>query len=744
MPGAQVETWKVIVENVGKGLHTDKVKAQLEENGIVYRTVRKEARKPAAVLSFSTAEDLKTARPLLEKLVNKKEENWVLKEWEEKVLDDANRDVSAVADNVQDATAPNASVPYDTQLHKKQRAMVRVLQRIVRMLVEKEERTNLKQVPAWVAERPLVIRKVRKRNRKNKKRKAEDGEDEDEAGGETSTAEKRPKVEGDGTAEAEAPAEAEAEAGAEGKADAAAATEMETEKETAPAADTEVKPEAAATEPEATAEAKAEQTDDKEAVSDEKAPEDGFDRSNKDWTWRDVFVGETVHNTACAIEEIISSPVTSGYRNKCEFTIGFDAEEKLAVGFRLGGFKNGSVTVGRPNESIIVPKAMLEFVKVLEAALVASPLKPYDRMTKEGTWRSAMVRYFESTKQMLVMFTVQADTEEVAAAKEELERVAQVVTKETFDGAEIKSVSAIYYNGPSQPGPNDEAVQIFGDTHIYSELCGNKFAVSGSSFFQVNDHGAELMFSKVRDWVLEKNSNSKSRKTLFDVCCGTGTVGITLAKAFDNVVGVDICESAVADAAANAAANNITNTTFLASPVENVMKCLVSRFASEEDKASADPKVIAARDLLIGEDTETMAVVDPPRQGLHPKVVREIRRCTAIERLIYVSCNPTGPFLDNIIALCRAEHNQRPGTPFRLVKAVPVDLFPHTTHCELVVLLERYRGPTVSTEDCKPKQTFREYEIAHGMEPKASKDMVSAPADDVAAEPAKVENETQE
>ncbi|XP_037850693.1 tRNA (uracil-5-)-methyltransferase homolog A isoform X2 [Chlorocebus sabaeus] len=136
------------------------------------------------------------------------------------------------------------------------------------------------------------------------------------------------------------------------------------------------------------------------------------------------------------------------------------------------------------------------------------------------------------------------------------------------------------------------------------------------------------------------------------------------------VIGVELCPEAVEDARVNAQDNELSNVEFHCGRAEDLVPALVSRLASQH----------------------LVAILDPPRAGLHSKVILAIRRAENIRRLLYVSCNPRAA-MGNFVDLCRAPSNRVKGTPFRPVKAVAVDLFPQTPHCEMLILFERVEHP---------------------------------------------------
>ena len=261
------------------------------------------------------------------------------------------------------------------------------------------------------------------------------------------------------------------------------------------------------------------------------------------------------------------------------------------------------------------------------------------------------------------------------------------------------------------------------DGFITDALCGLRFRVSPSSFFQVNSGAAALLYRLALDWAGLKQKKEEKEKieegaekeaeggekqrsadeepetaedeidddgsVFLDVCCGTGTIGICAAAAgAHRVVGVDVVEAAIRDAEANAIANGLSvfssssstlpssssskaapSCRFVAAKAEDVMASLLA----EEEAAGKDRK------------SRFVAVVDPPRAGLHAKVRSALRGCAAVSRIVYVSCNPD-TLASDCISLCTRGGN---GRAFRPVRAVAADLFPMTSHCEAVVLLER-------------------------------------------------------
>ena len=189
----------------------------------------------------------------------------------------------------------------------------------------------------------------------------------------------------------------------------------------------------------------------------------------------------------------------------------------------------------------------------------------------------------------------------------------------------------------------------------------------------MNTPGAEKLYNVVIEKIREVAKNPEET-LLFDVCCGTGTIGLTALKegVVGRVVGVDISAPAIEDAKRNAELNgysseNDSKARFIASRAEHVL--------GKELKACNSKYIIA--------------VVDPARDGLHQDVVKALRNADGIQRIVYVSCNPTGSLVKDAGLLCAPATKRYTGLPFKPSSAQPADMFPLTGHCELVVTFDR-------------------------------------------------------
>ncbi|RHY76079.1 hypothetical protein DYB30_002300 [Aphanomyces astaci] len=364
------------------------------------------------------------------------------------------------------------------------------------------------------------------------------------------------------------------------------------------------------------------------------------------------------------MQPIAPSPALEGYRNKCEFSCGYDADRNPVVGFRFGTYKDGLVSVGAPDECINVPATMKAMVATFQTFLNQSSLPVYDVLTHQGVWRLLTIRASVHTNE--VMVCVQAnpsalDADVWTAAKAEL--VEALTSKHA-----ITSFFVQEYSGVSAPEEDHPVVHVYGKSHIEEELLGLRFRISANAFFQVNTPGAEALYSLVRQFTA-----ADAKTQVYDVCCGTGTIGLCLAADAGKVVGIELCKAATDDAAVNASLNNISNATFINAKAEDVMKNVLRT-----------PR--QGNDLLL---EQAVAVVDPPRAGLHVKVLRALREFNPVTRIVYVSCNPTGSLVENAATLCGPETSNLKGRAFKPVAAAPVDMFPHTEHCEMIIVFER-------------------------------------------------------
>ena len=437
-------------------------------------------------------------------------------------------------------------------------------------------------------------------------------------------------------------------------------------------------------------------------------------------------------------KEILPAPGL--LRNKCEFNFGYlcaseelpvgqEATQRIpAVGFHANGWAGG---VSPPHSCQNIPDAACTIAELLNDFLQRHPeLPPYDSKVHRGFWRIVTIRTSPRTGQCMVVLVhgpvkggvgTQDESDDYTsifeACKQELIELltqSNLIPKKPRnygderqpfppdpaaatrhpDDQPIRVTSIFFqeYHGLSHPSPDTPVQHVYGQTAMEEILGQCRFRISPGAFFQVNTAGAENLYQVVVDKVREVTQNNKdpSSTVLLDVCCGTGTIGLTCMKegVCGKVVGVDISEPAIADAKQNATLNGYTDaatTRFVAGRAEHVLQ--------EESRA-------------LRKTEHLVAVVDPAREGLHPTVVRTLRLNKAIQRIVYVSCNPTGSFLNDAGLLCGPPSKKYGGIPFAITSAQPVDMFPLTDHCEMVFTFDRI--PSASSDDTNNKSNGKD------------------------------------
>ncbi|NXW86541.1 TRM2A methyltransferase, partial [Alopecoenas beccarii] len=376
-----------------------------------------------------------------------------------------------------------------------------------------------------------------------------------------------------------------------------------------------------------------------------------------------LFLQKQKYNKLCCpVEGVKASPLQTEYRNKCEFLIGIGVnQEDKTVGCRLGKYKGGTCAVVEPFDTIHIPAIAKKVVKAFQDYIRSTPYSVYSPETYEGHWKQLTVR---TSRNGHIMAIVYFNPQKLS--KEELADLKISLAKYFTEGmGKSSGVTSLYFVEEGQrKSPNLEDLpleHVAGDKYIYEELLGLKFRISPHAFFQVNTQAAEVLYTAIGEW-----AQLSPESTVLDICCGTGTIGISLAKKVKKVIGIELCQEAVQDAKVNAQINELNNIEFHCGKAEDIVPSLIN--------------VLAPQNLI--------TIVDPPRAGLHSKVILAIRRAEQLKKLIYVSCNPRAA-MNNFVDLCRAPSNRVKGASFRPVKALAVDLFPQTRHCELLILFER-------------------------------------------------------
>ncbi|XP_068013426.1 tRNA (uracil-5-)-methyltransferase homolog A [Melanerpes formicivorus] len=392
-----------------------------------------------------------------------------------------------------------------------------------------------------------------------------------------------------------------------------------------------------------------------------------------------LFLQKQKYNKLCCpIEGVKASPLQTEYRNKCEFLIGTGVnQEDKTVGCRLGKYKGGTCAVVEPFHTIHIPAVTKKVVKAFQDYIRSTPYSVYSPETYEGHWKQLTVRTSRNGHIMAIVYfnPQKLSKEELADLKSSL---ARYFTEGTGRSSGVTSLYFVEEGQRKSPNLEDLPLEhVAGDKYIYEELLGLKFRISPHAFFQVNTQAAEVLYTAIREW-----AQLSHESTVLDICCGTGTIGISLAKQVKKVIGIELCQEAVQDAKVNAQINELDNIEFHCGKAEDIVPSLIN--------------LLAPQNLI--------TIVDPPRAGLHSKVILAIRRAEHLKKLIYVSCNPRAA-MNNFVDLGRAPSNRVKGAAFRPVKAMAVDLFPQTRHCELLIFFERVEYANGSSAGATPDAT---------------------------------------
>ncbi len=337
------------------------------------------------------------------------------------------------------------------------------------------------------------------------------------------------------------------------------------------------------------------------------------------------------------LEQIVPAASQYHYRNKLEYSFTQTADGP-ALGFHRAGRWDEVLPIDVCLLTTDIGNAVRDAVQAWarEEKLVA-----YDQAAHSGYLRHLVVREGRNTGQLLVQL--------VTGPGRRFEEGYFVEVLRRFP--EVRSIHWAVNDTPAEV-TNLPSKLLWGEEAIEEEILGLRFRVRPNAFLQTNTEMAETLYGLAREFASLTGS-----ETVYDLYCGTGTIGLALASQALTVWGVEISEESVACAIENAELNGITNVAFFAGNVSLALEEL-------RERAGA-PDVV---------------VVDPPRAGLAGKALRRLGRLGA-QRIVYVSCNPTT--LASDLKLLRDDFG------YELLRCRPVDMFPHTPHIESVSLLER-------------------------------------------------------
>ncbi len=362
-------------------------------------------------------------------------------------------------------------------------------------------------------------------------------------------------------------------------------------------------------------------------------------------------VAELVGRVGGVTEAVVHDPIPCGepfrYRNKMEFSFsekGWLTKDELddptvskefALGFHLPGRHDRILNI---RECLLMSERMNDVLNFSREWLKNAGIAPYQDRSRSGELRFLVLRESHAEQRIMLNLVTRSD---------QAEELSGFVTELTEQFPFVSSIYNTVNERIAQVATGDHRTLLHGEPVIRETIGKFVFEISPDAFFQTNSRQAEVLYDTVKEKVGGKT------RTIWDLYCGTGTIGIYLSEQADFVRGFEIVENAVLDAGRNAEHNGVTNCQFVAGDLRDRI-----------------------RDFL--DDQPDVIVCDPPRAGMHPSVVQAIREA-APERIVYVSCDPATMSRD-LSAL---------SADYRVAEIQPVDMFPHTFHIESVARLER-------------------------------------------------------
>ncbi|WP_132379899.1 23S rRNA (uracil(1939)-C(5))-methyltransferase RlmD [Muricomes intestini] len=346
-------------------------------------------------------------------------------------------------------------------------------------------------------------------------------------------------------------------------------------------------------------------------------------------------------NKDYVFEGIKGSPKEFGYRNKMEFSFGDEYKDgPLSLGLHKKGSTYDVLTAG---DCKLVHKDMNQILLCVLEYFRAGNVSYYKKMQHTGYLRHLLLRRGDMTGEILVNLVT--TTQEEIDVRPLVEKLLQLKLE-----GRIVGVLHILNDSLSDVVQSDETKILYGQDYFYEKLLEMEFKITPFSFFQPNSRAAEILYNTVREYI-----GDIQNMTVFDLFSGTGTIAQVLSPVAKQVIGVEIVEEAVEAAQENARRNGLKNCRFIAGDVFKVL-----------DEIEEKPDVI---------------VLDPPRDGVHPKALRKILDYQ-VDKIVYISCKVTSLARD-------LEMMQERG--YEVVKCVAVDQFCSTVHVETVVLMSRVR-----------------------------------------------------
>ena len=356
------------------------------------------------------------------------------------------------------------------------------------------------------------------------------------------------------------------------------------------------------------------------------------------------------------VSSTLPSDKLYGYRNKMEFSFSNrrwllpNETDDRPIDFALG------LHVPRRFDKVLdIDACLLQseaangVYRTIKALAYQSRLPAYDIRAHAGFWRFLVIREGKQTGHLMVILIT--TTEEEKNGLTALDRIAETIQEAH---PEVTTMIHGMTDRKSQVAFSEEKRLLFGKGKIEEKVGIHKFEISPDAFFQTNTLQTERLFK-----IISRLADLRGKETVYDLYCGTGAIGVSIAEKAKTVLGIEAIPSAIEDGKRNAALNRLSNMRFIQADMRDALQNPGPVF-----EKYGNPDIV---------------ILDPPRGGTHPKTVEHLLGL-ASPRLIYVSCNPSILARDLRI-LCAADYT--------LDVVQPVDMFPHTGHIEVVASLKR-------------------------------------------------------
>lgn len=349
---------------------------------------------------------------------------------------------------------------------------------------------------------------------------------------------------------------------------------------------------------------------------------------------KDCF--ERIGGISTQYEDIAGSKATEKYRNKAMLPVGRDKNGNLLIGY----FRPRSHDITDCRNCALLPDVFNLAVEKIAKYIEESGVSVYNENTSEGLIRQIYLRMGPTSKEVMVCLVING--EDLPKSDLLLEKVTAI------DG--VVSILLNINTNKTNTLLGEKCITLWGKNEITDTLCGLSFNISPLSFYQINSPQAERLYNKAKEFA------EPSGKTVIDLYCGAGTIGLSMAKEANKIIGAEIIPDAVSNANKNAEQNNITNARFLCADA-----CKAAKIFKDEN---IKPDVV---------------LLDPPRKGCDESVIKTVCEMSS-ERVVYISCDP---------ATCARDCKIFEQKGYKVKKVASFDLFPRTAHVESVALLVR-------------------------------------------------------